>query len=152
MTQPVQIAVSTSPWAPIVTAAEKVFYTYIQAVIALLIVGAKYDLSAVTIAGVAALPAAFTAGLALLPNVPQGLPWAVDTVARAGRTYVASVLGFLIALPVFGLHYSVLAAASTAAIPAVLAVLKSAVAGQVGQLGTPALLPAKYDVTAAAPA
>ncbi len=144
--------VPVSPWAPFVTLAEKVFWTYVQAVLALIIVGTKFDLSAWTIAAVAAIPAALTVVANGTPGIPQGLPWVEDTFFRAVRTYVVSFAGFLVALPVFGLDYSVLAAASTAAIPAALAVVKSAIAGHFGELGTPALLPAEFDVTAAAPA
>lgn len=152
MTAPVPAPTPTSPWAPFVTLAEKVFWTYVQAVLALLIVGSKFDLSAVTIAGVAAIPAALTVVANGAPGIPQGLPWAVDTVLRAVRTYVVSFAGFLIALPVFGLNYSILAAASTAALPAALAVVKSAIAGHFGEVGTPAFLPPQFDVSASAPA
>lgn len=154
MTAPTQG--STSVWVPFVTLAEKVFYTYVQAVIALVIVGLSagktFNFTAVQIAAVAGIPAALTVVANGMPGVPVGLPFVQDMLFRVVRTYVVSFAGFLIAAPTFSFNYSVAAAASAAAIPAVLTVLKAQLAGHFGQVGTPAFLPAHLDASASAPA
>lgn len=125
---------------------EKVISTYVQAFIALLIVGPTINISTAEAAGIAAIPAALTALANGLPVVPVGLPFYVDLVLRAVRTYVVSFVGFAVAVPVFKLDYSVLAAAAAAAIPSALAIIKAGLAQHVGSSATGALLPASMDV------
>lgn len=131
--------------------AEKVLWTYLQALAAILLAGTVLDVSTAQAAAMAALPAALTVVANGLPIVPEGLRFGVDLVLRSVRTYAVSFLGFLLALPVFSLDYSVLAAASTAALPAVLALIKATAASHLGTTGTAATLPASLDVHAALP-
>lgn len=123
---------------------EKTVSTYVQAFITALLVGQTIDISTAQAAALASIPAGLTIIANGLPVVPQGLPFYVDLVGRTIRTYVVSFIGFLVALPVFELNYSILAAASSAALPAALAVIKGALASRVGS-HTPAAVPARFD-------
>lgn len=126
--------------------AEKAITTYVQAFLTILLAGDVLNTSSAQAAAIAAIPALLSALLAALPTVPVGLPFYVDLVLRAIRTYVVSFLGFAIAVPVFRLDYSILVAASAAALPAALAVIKGGIASKFGA-GTAALLPAKLDTS-----
>ena len=129
---------------------EKVIATYIQAFIGLLMVGTVINASVAQTAAIAAIPAALTVIANGVPMVPIGLPFYVDLAFRAIRTYVVAFLGFVAAVPVFTLDYSIAAAASTAAIPGALAVVKAGIARKVGSSETAALLPASKDIPALA--
>lgn len=131
--------------------AEKVIWTYIQALIVLLTAGNGLTISFSTTLAIAALPAAFTVLANGIPQVSAGLPFAVDLTFRVLRTGAVAFLGYLTAIPVFSLDYSVLYAASLAAATAVLAVVKGAAADRLGQLGTAALMPASMEPTANPP-
>lgn len=126
--------------------AEKVLSTYIQALIALLVLGPTINVSIAQSAAIAAIPAALTFLANNLPGIPVGLPFWLDLLLRAARTYVVSFIGFLVAVPVFQLKFSVFTAAAAAALPGALAVIKAGVAQHVGSSGTASLLPANLDV------
>lgn len=127
---------------------EKTAATYVQAFASALLLGSVIDISTAQAAALAAIPAALTVVANGLPTIQAGLPFYVDLVLRTARTYVVSFIGFLVALPVFTLDYGVLQAASAAALPAALAVVKGALATKVGDGSTAAALPAKVDPSA----
>jgi hypothetical protein len=120
---------------------EKVLATYVQTFITVLLAGGPMGTSAAQAAAIAAIPAALTVVANGLPEVPGGLPFYVDLTFRTVRTYVVTFLGFVIAVPVFSLDYSIALAASTAAFTACLAVIKGALASKVGNPDSAALLP-----------
>lgn len=128
--------------------AEKAISTYVQAFASILLLGNVLDASTAQAAAIAAIPALLSALLAALPAVPADLPFYVNLLLRTIRTYVVSVTGFLIAVPVFRLDYSILVAASAAALPAALAVIKAGLASKVGSPETAALLPRSLDLAA----
>lgn len=127
--------------------AERVLATYLEALIGLLLVSGPLNLAAAQVAAIATIPAA----LAVVSNsvtalaIPVGLPFTVDLAARAAKTAVQTFLGYLLAAPVFGLERSLLTAALAAVVPAVLAVVKAALATRVGDPTSAALLPAAVD-------
>lgn len=133
---------------PIPSLVEKTLTTYVQAFIALLIIAPAINISVLTAAAVASIPAGLTVIANGLPSVGAGLPFYTDLVLRTVRTYVVTVIGLLVAVPVFALDISNAKAAVVGAIPAALAVLKAGLARKVGDTNTAALLPAKYDVAA----
>lgn len=124
---------------------EKALWTYVQAFIATLLVGAAMDVSTAQAAAVAAIPAFLTVIANGLPAVPAGLPFYLDLLLRIIRTYAVSFLGYLVAVPTFTLDFSIAQAAATAGIPAILALLKGAAASRIGDHSTPATLPARLD-------
>lgn len=134
------------PTAPLVVLLDKVLSTYVQAFITLLIIHDTIGADVVQSAAIAAIPAALTVVMNALPSVPLGLPFYVDLAYRVLRTYIATFLGLLVAMPVFRLDFTATVAVATAALPAALAVLKGALAARVGNGQTAALVPAKYDV------
>jgi hypothetical protein len=138
---------AATPGNQILGLIEKVVATYVQALIALLVAAPALDFSLPTVeaAAIAAIPAGLTVIANGLPGIPVGLPFYVDLGLRAARTFAASFLGFLIAVPVFSLDEAILTGAVVGAIPAVLSVVKSALASRVGTPGTAALLPAGSD-------
>ncbi len=127
---------------------EKIVMTWVQAFVALLVVADRLDITVLTAGAIAAVPAAMTAAINGMPGVPAGLPLWVDVTFRVARTYVASFLGFLIALPVFALDADVAYAAALAAVPPALAALKAGIATRVGREDSAALLPAALDPAA----
>lgn len=135
------------PAAIILDLLDRILRTYLQALVALLIPATALDVRFVTACAVAAVPAALTVVMnaASALAIPLGLPFYVDLLLRAVKTYVAAWLGFMIALPVFRLDYDSAGAAAAAAIPAVLSVIMAAIATRVGQRGTTRLLPASLD-------
>jgi hypothetical protein len=138
---------SATPGNQLLGLVEKTLATYVQALIALLIAAPTLDFSLPTVeaAAIAAIPAGLTIIANGLPGIPVGLPFYTDLLLRAVRTFAASFLGFLIAVPVFSLDEAVLTAAAVGAIPTVLSVIKSALAKRVGADDTAALLPASSD-------
>lgn len=123
---------------------ERVLATYFEALLGLLLASGPLDLSAAQAAAIAAVPAALavlSANVTAL-TIPGGLPFYVDMAARAAKTAIQTFLGFLIAAPVFGLDRSLLTAAAAAVLPAVLAVVKAALATRVGDHRSAALRPA----------
>lgn len=139
----------TAPVNAFVLLIDKVVSTYVQVFIGLLLVGDAINASTAQMAAMAAIPAALTVVANGLPVTITGLPFWIDLIYRVARTYVVGFIGLLVAVPVFHLDYAILQAAATGAIPAALAVIKGAIASRVGEQGTPALIPAKYDVPAA---
>lgn len=139
------------PVAPLVVLFEKVASTYVQAFIALLVVHDVIGAGVAQTAAIAAVPAALTAFVNALPAVPLGMPFYVDLVLRVVRTYLASFVGLLVAMPVFHLNLTATVAAASAALPSALAVLKGGLAAKVGNTATAALVPAKFDVPAVVP-
>lgn len=139
----------TAPVNAFVVLIDKVVSTYMQALVGLLLIGGAINASAAEAAAIAAIPAALTVVANGLPITIAGLPFWIDLIYRVARTYVAAFVGLLIAVPVFHLDYAILQAAAYGAIPAALAVMKGALASRVGQVGTPALVPARYDVAPA---
>lgn len=123
---------------------EKVFWTYVQALVALWLGlgdalgsnGFSQDLA------IAALPAALTVLANGLPGVPENLSFALDLLWRVARTFAVAFIGMLVGQPVFGLDPGALNAAYTAGVMAVLAVIKGAAAKKVGDPESAALLPA----------
>lgn len=134
---------------------EKAFWTYIQTLVSLLAVSSGpgiITLSTAQAAGIAAIPAALTVIANGMPVVPAGLPFGVDLLLRAVRTYVVAFVGLLVAVPVFGIDYSAFVAAAAGALPATLAVVKGLVAAHIGRGDSAATLPAKYDTPTVAAA
>lgn len=131
--------------SPFISLAEKALATYLQVFVTGLLVADALGASTAQSAAIAAIPAALTVLANGIPVVPSGLPFYVDLVLRTGRTYVVSFLGFLVAVPVFRLDYSIAVAAATSALPAALAVLKGSLASKVGRSDSAALLPLRYD-------
>ncbi len=125
---------------PVLTLIEKVASTYVQALLALVILSGTVSFTEEL--AIAALPAALTVLANGLPalNLP-GLPFAAELVFRIVRSFVATFIGYLLAVPVFTLDPSVLQAAKTAGLMAALVVVKGLVAKQVGSSDSPALLP-----------
>lgn len=124
---------------------EKALWTFVQAFVATLLVGTAMDVSTAQAAAVASIPAFLTVVANGLPAVPVGLPFYLDLALRIVRTYAVSFLGYLVAVPTFSLDFSILQAAATAGIPAILALLKGAAATRVGDPGTAATLPRRLD-------
>lgn len=123
--------------------AEKAVWTYLQALLALVLASGTLDLntSFSTEAAIAALPAAITVIANGLPAVSQGLPFAQDLLWRAVRSFAAAFLGVLLAQPIFTLQRSVGEAALLAGLTAALVVVKGAVASKVGDRSSAALAP-----------
>jgi hypothetical protein len=116
---------------PIITLIEKAASTYVQVFITAWLAADTLGIGTAQAAGLAAIPAALTV-------IANGLGLTLRTL----RTYAVSVIGFLVALPVFDLEISTLQAALLAGVPAALAVIKGGLASQVGDPESPALLPA----------
>jgi hypothetical protein len=142
--------VPASPFAPIANALERTFWTYVQALIGLLIVRAAtdgiFDISTVRLASIAAIPAAASFLSSALPTTLVIRNVWIDLIYRVARTYAVTFLGFLVAIVPFHLSYSVLAAAGAAAAPAALAVIKGFIASRFGDPNTAATLPARLEV------
>lgn len=122
--------------------AEKAVWTYIQALLALVLAAngiAGASLSFTTAMAVAALPAALTVIANGLPQVSGGLPFATDLTFRVIRSFAAAFLGFLLAMPVFTLDWSSGKAALLAGLTAALAVVKGAAASRIGDSSSPAI-------------
>lgn len=134
---------------PFLNLAEKVLATWVQVFVTGLLAATALDISTAQAAAIAAIPAALTVVANGLPVVPVGLPFYVDLVLRTVRTYVVAFLGFLVAVPVFSLDYSIGLAAAAAAGPAALAVLKAGLASKVGNADSAALLPTNLDMPVA---
>lgn len=137
-----------NPAAPLVVLAEKVVSTYVQAFLSLLIVHDTIGATTPQVAAIAAVPTALTAFVNALPAVPAGLPFSIDLALRVVRTYLATFVGLLLAMPVLHLNFTIVVATATSALPAALAVLKGAIAAKVGNGATAALVPARFDVAA----
>jgi hypothetical protein len=156
----IQVPVVVTPVVPdppkslplFVTIFEKIASTYVISLLSMLLINWKgdLDLSAIEQLGIAAIPAAFTAAMNLLPSVPSGLPFYTDLVLRVGRTFVANFLGFLVALPHFDLSYATWRTAFLASIPSVITVAKGMIAGHFVGGETPALLPQSLDTSSSA--
>ena len=123
---------------------EKAGLTFLQVFVMTLSVGGSLDVSTAQAAIIGGIGAAVTVIANGIPAVVPLSFW-LDLVLRTVRTYVAAFVAYLLALPILDLSYSTLAAASAAALPAVLAVVKGAVASRIGEHDSAALLPAKYD-------
>ncbi len=123
---------------------EKVALTFLQVFVTALMLGDSIDVSTAQAAIIGGVGAAVTVLANGIPAVVQ-LPFWLDLALRTIRTYVAAFVAFLLALPILDLSYSTLAAASAAALPAVLAVVKGAVASKIGEPDSAALLPERYD-------
>lgn len=124
---------------------EKAALTFLQVFVTALLAGGSIDVSTAQAAIIGGIAAAITVIANGIPAITPTLPFWLDLLLRTVRTYVAAFVAFLLALPVLDLSYSTLAAASAAALPAVLAVVKGAVASRIGEPDSAALLPAKYD-------
>lgn len=140
------------PLHALVLLLEKALSTYVQAFLTGLIVGPTIGASTAQIAALAALPTALTVIANGLAGINPQLPFVYDVVFRTVRTYVASFIGFLLAMPTFHLDYSAATAAATSALPSALAVAKGFLASQFGNGDTAALLPATVDPPAPPPA
>ena len=131
----------------LITLLEKVISTFLEVFVTGLLAADALGASTAEAAAIAAIPAALTVVANGIPLVPAGLPFYVDMLFRTVRTYAVAFLGFAAAVPVFSLDYSIAVAASTAALPAALAVAKGLLASKVGKPDTAALLPANVDTT-----
>lgn len=128
---------------------EKVAWQYVQALTALALVGGSLASGGIGKGMlVAALPAAFTAFVNSLPQVPGGLPFYADLVFKVIRSAAAAFFGYLAAMPAFDLSIDAAEAAIPAVIVAVFTVLKGAAATRVGDGLTTATLPARLDAAA----
>lgn len=130
----------------LINLAERTGMTYLEAFITLLLAAGSLNWSIVQVAGVAAIPAGLTVVAVGVPQVGEGLPFAIDLVLRSVRTFVVTFLGFLIAMPVFSFDWTAWKAAAIAAVPAALAVAKGLLASTVGNK-TAALLPASLEAS-----
>lgn len=139
-----------SPLAPLAVLLEKVFSTYVQVFVSLLIVGSVINVSTVQSAAMAGIPTALTLIANGLPAVPVGLPFYVDLLLRVVRTYVVSFVGLVVAQPAFHLNRSIAQAALVGALPAALSALKGGIASKVGRADSAALLPVALDVPVSA--
>lgn len=129
----------------IATLIEKVLWTYVQAVLTLVLAGGALAAGGLSRSlAVAALPAALTVLANGLPAVPQGLPFYVDLFFRIVRTAAVSFIGFLVAQPVFDVNANVARAAGLSALMAALVVIKGAAARQFGAESA-ATLPSDLD-------
>lgn len=121
---------------------EKTFWTYVQSVIALVLVGGGLSGGGITTElAVAALPAALTVLANGLPVVPKGLTFWPDLGLRVMRSVAAAFIGYLLAMPVFGLDVTSLRAAGISALVAGLVVVKGIAASKIGDIDSPATLP-----------
>jgi hypothetical protein len=149
---PIPVPIVASPYAPIANALERTFWTYVQALIGLLIVRGMtdniFDVSAVRIAAIAAIPAAASFLSSALPTQLVIRNAYIDLMYRVTRTYAVTFIGLLVAIVPFRLSYSILAAAGAAAVPAALAVIKGFIASRFGDQTTAATLPARLEVPA----
>ncbi len=119
---------------------EKTAATYLQAFIALLLVDAEGPLHLDTAqsAAIAAIPAALTALVAWFPTTVTGPYW-VSLIGNVARTFAATFVAYIAAVPVFTLDKSLLTAAATAALAAALAAAKGLLATKVNSPDTPNL-------------
>jgi hypothetical protein len=136
------------------TAFDRVFWTYIQAFLGFLVASDTLDVSALQAAGLAAIPAVLNLLIAFAPAVPGSLPFAADVVARVARTFALSFAGLVVAgwtgVTDFRDLGDLVEAAAVASIPAALALAKALIAQRFVGGTTPALLPARLDVSPSA--
>ena len=127
--------------------AERAAAQYVESFLGFLLVADRLDLSTVGVAALAALPAV----LSLLKNAllevsgrgGSAESFAVDLIERTTVAYLVSFLSILLAAPALSIGFA--QGAAVAAIPAALAVLKSAAARFVGRRGSAAVLPSSLD-------
>lgn len=134
--------------------AEKTVNTYWQAFLGLLVASPFFESPSTGVlvaAAVAAVPAGLTAIIAFVQGTadPLGWPPIVQTLFRAVRTFLVTVLGLVAAAPwVLGeLDFRVMwATAFAAGVSAVLALIKGEAVAVLSKSGSPSLLPVKYDL------
>lgn len=135
---------------PIWALVEKTLATYVQALIVALL-GSKFfdqvDLGMAKALAIAAIPAALTVLVNATSSaaIPTSLPPLVQAVLRIVRTGGVAFLGYLIAIPTFGLERSILQAALAAASVALLAAVKAELGQFIGNPQTVAWLPEHLD-------
>jgi hypothetical protein len=137
--------VSNTPAEKVASIVEKTVVTYVQAVIVAMLMAGTFDLSRWQAFAVAAFPAALSAFGASLPEVPSALPFYLDVLLRTVRTFVVSLIGLAVAMPVFSLDVAAWKPLAASAGISALAVLKGALAGRFGNRDSAALLPAGLD-------
>lgn len=125
---------------PIIALLEKVLSTFVQVFLTAFLAADQLGIDTAQAAAIAAIPAALTVIANGLPVVPEGLPFYVDLIFRTARTYAVTFVGFIAAMPIFSLDYSIALAASTAALTACLAVVKGAIASRVGDPNSASLI------------
>jgi len=124
---------------------ERTLSTYVEAVVTFALMQDTLGVDTWKAAAISAIPAGLSLLSSGLPAVPEGLPFYVDVLLRAVRTYAVTFIGLWIAIVPFTLDVTTAQAAALAAIPAALAIVKSGIAGMVGRSGSAALLPASSD-------
>lgn len=135
---------------PLVVLVEKTIATYLQALVVALLGSSFFDqvdLSVARALAIAAIPAALTVlvNATSAATIPTSLPPLVQAVLRILRTAGVAFLGYLIAIPTFGLERSILHAALAAAGVALLAAVKAELGQFIGNPQTVAWLPEHLD-------
>lgn len=122
---------------------EKVIWTYVQSLIAIMTMGDRLNINITTELAIAALPAALTviANGLQAAALPMNLPFGVDLLFRIIKTFAATFLGSLIAQPVFQLSIGAGRAGFLAGLAAVIVVIKGVAARQLGDPQSAATLP-----------
>lgn len=138
---------TTSPWAWVVTLAEKAGTTFLEVFLASWLAADALGASTAEAAALAGLAAAATVIANGLPVVPAGLPFVVDLVLATARTFAAAFLAYVGGAPILSLDYDLAVAAATAAIPAALAVAKGLLSSRLGSAASTRLLPDRLDAT-----
>jgi hypothetical protein len=133
--------------SPFLLLVEKTVCTYLEWLIGLYIADIMDTVNTSTpqALAIAAIPAALTVIAANMPQVGTNVPFYLGLLLNAVRTFAASFIGYMVALPFFSLDRSVLTAALVASLPTALALVKAGLATRVGNPTTPNLLPARLD-------
>lgn len=128
--------------APLVVLGEKVLWTYVQAVVALLALGDTLHAGGFTQQlAIAALPAALTVLANGLPQTLADVTFAVDIAYRIARSFAVTFVGILLAVPIFSLEPELLQSALTAGAVAALVVIKGLIAKKIGNSDNAATIP-----------
>ena len=136
-TPPLRVAL-----APLAILGEKVLWTYVQALIALLTLGDTLHTGGLTQQlAIAALPAALTVLANGLPQTLADVTFAIDIAYRIVRSFAVMFVGVLLAVPIFSLEPELLKSAWAAGLVAALAVVKGVIAKKIGASDNAATLP-----------
>lgn len=126
----------------LMTLAEKAIWTYVQALIVAILSSGQTDINLTTALLVATLPAGLTVVANGMPVVLENVSFGVQLAYRVVRSFTASFLGFLLAASVFTLQAGALRSAAMAGLVSVLVIVKGLIAQRIGDLDSPATLPA----------
>jgi hypothetical protein len=127
--------------------AEKALSTFVQVFLTVLLASSAIGADAAQVALLAAIAAGGSALVGAIPVVPDGLPFSTDLFLRVVRTFciTSGTLFFAGNNGYFELSIGAAEAATLAAIPAVLAVAKGAIAKRFGAPESAALLSSRVD-------